>query len=148
MNVENRISITENWNIWPKLFNIFDMHKKAWQLFSVSDKYRIRKMQSLPFKGQLISKRHFEINWPLAIKWFKNWFYQKMLITKNVLLNWYSSMKKIRMIFDSSLLNQNSEFKTQNSIIFFRYVNSEAILFLIFYPPFENPTTRIAIRVG
>ena len=39
----------------------------------------------------------------LVIKWFKNWFYQKMPITKNVLLNWYSSMKKkrnIRMIFD------------------------------------------------
>ena len=40
----------------------------------------------------------------LVIKWLKNWFYQKMPITKNVLLNLYSSMKKklrkIRMIFD------------------------------------------------
>ena len=40
----------------------------------------------------------------LVIKWLKNWCYQKESITKNVLLNWYSSMKKklrkIRMIFD------------------------------------------------
>ena len=40
----------------------------------------------------------------LVIKWFKNWCYQKMSIIKNVLLNWYSSMKKklrkIPMIFD------------------------------------------------
>ena len=40
----------------------------------------------------------------LVIKWLKNWFYQKMPITKNVPLNLYSSMKKklrrIRMIFD------------------------------------------------
>ena len=30
----------------------------------------------------------------LVINSFKNWFYQKMSITTNVLLNWYSSMKK------------------------------------------------------
>ena len=32
----------------------------------------------------------------LVIKWFKNWYYQKISITKNVLLNLYSSMKKKR----------------------------------------------------
>ena len=40
----------------------------------------------------------------LVIKWFKNWSQQKMLFTKKVHLNWYSSMnfffRKIRMIFD------------------------------------------------
>ena len=40
----------------------------------------------------------------LVINGFKNWFYQKMSITTNVLLNSYSSMKKkfrkIPMIFD------------------------------------------------
>ena len=40
----------------------------------------------------------------LVIKWFKNWSQQKMLFTKKVRLNRYSSMKfffrKIRMIFD------------------------------------------------
>ena len=39
----------------------------------------------------------------LVIKWFKNWSQQKMLFTKKVRLNWYSSMiffRKIRMIFD------------------------------------------------
>ena len=30
----------------------------------------------------------------LVINGFKNWFYQKMSITTDVLLNWYSSMKK------------------------------------------------------
>ena len=30
----------------------------------------------------------------VVIKWFQNWCYQKMSMTKNVLLNWYSSMKK------------------------------------------------------
>ena len=29
----------------------------------------------------------------LVIKWFKNWSQQKMLFTKKVRLNWYSSMK-------------------------------------------------------
>ena len=29
----------------------------------------------------------------LVIKWFKNWSQQKMLFTKKVHLNWYSSMK-------------------------------------------------------
>ena len=40
----------------------------------------------------------------LVIKWFKNWSQQKMLFTKKVRLNWYSSkiffFIKIRMIFD------------------------------------------------
>ena len=40
----------------------------------------------------------------LVIMWFWNWSQQKMLFTKKVRLNWYSSMKfffrKIRMIFD------------------------------------------------
>ena len=40
----------------------------------------------------------------LVIKWFKNWSKEKMLFTKKVRLNWYSSMnfffRKIRMIFD------------------------------------------------
>ena len=40
----------------------------------------------------------------LVINGFRNWFYQKMSITTNVLLNSYSSMKKkfrkIRSIFD------------------------------------------------
>ena len=40
----------------------------------------------------------------LVIKWFKNWIYQKISITKNVNLNWYSSIRKkvskIGMIFD------------------------------------------------
>ena len=40
----------------------------------------------------------------LVIKWLKNWSQQKMLFTKKVRLNWYSSMnfffRKIRMIFD------------------------------------------------
>ena len=44
----------------------------------------------------------------LGSKWFKNWCYQKMSITRNVLLNWYSSMKKkirkIPMIFESQIL--------------------------------------------
>ena len=40
----------------------------------------------------------------LGIKVVQFWSYQKMYFTKNVVLNWYSSMKKkirkIRMIFD------------------------------------------------
>ena len=40
----------------------------------------------------------------LVRKWFKNWFYQKMSVTKIVLLNWYPSTKKelrkIGLIFD------------------------------------------------
>ena len=32
----------------------------------------------------------------LVINGFKNWFYQKMSITTNMLLHWYSSIKKIQ----------------------------------------------------
>ena len=87
LNVENRISITENWNIWPKLFNIFDMHKKAWQLFSVSDKYRIQKMQSLPlncpneyfssksgsFSWIILSKKHHKLCFQVKLSPFFHW---------------------------------------------------------------------------
>ena len=38
--------------------------------------------------------------------------------------------------------------KTQNSIISFEYVDSEAKIFLILYTPVENYTTRIAIMQG
>ena len=37
--------------------------------------------------------------------------------------------------------------KTQNSRISFRYVDSQAKICLILYPPIENSTTRIAIIV-
>ena len=47
---------------------------------------------------------HQKLGVILVIKWFKNWSQQKMLFTKKVRLNWYSSMNfffiKIRMIFD------------------------------------------------
>ena len=39
----------------------------------------------------------------------------------------------------------NPKLKTQNSIIFFWYVDSYAKIFLILYPPLENSTTRVAI---
>ena len=48
------------------------------------------------------------------IKWFKNWSFQKMSITKNVPLKWYSSMKfffwQIRIIFDLENWLWKSEF--------------------------------------
>ena len=47
---------------------------------------------------------HQKLGVILLIKWFRNWSQQKMLFTKKVRLNWYSTMKfffrKIRMIFD------------------------------------------------
>ena len=36
---------------------------------------------------------HQKLGVILVIKWFKNWSQQKMLFTKKVHLNWYSSMK-------------------------------------------------------
>ena len=36
---------------------------------------------------------HQKLGVILVIKWFKNWSQQKMLFTKKVRLNWYSSMK-------------------------------------------------------
>ena len=54
----------------------------------------------------------------LVIKWFLNWSQQKMLFTKNLRLNWYSSMKiffrKIWMIFDI----ENSKFKSPKLALF------------------------------
>ena len=52
------------------------------------------------FKGEIQNSKdcgelsNISLGIILVIKWFKNWCYQKMSITKNVLLNWYSSMKK------------------------------------------------------
>ena len=38
---------------------------------------------------------HQKLGVILVIEWFKNWCQQKMLFTKKVRLNWYSSMKFI-----------------------------------------------------
>ena len=39
-------------------------------------------------------------HWEMGLMWFKNWGFQKMTITKNILLNRHSSkIRKIRMIF-------------------------------------------------
>ena len=57
------------------------LHKKAWQLFSVSDKYRIRKMQSLPFcPNEYLSFKPGSFSWVILsrkhhklcfqVKWF------------------------------------------------------------------------------
>jgi hypothetical protein len=47
----------------------------------------------------------------------KNDFYQKMSITKNVLLNWYSSMKKIlRKIW--IILTKKIDFESQILVLF------------------------------
>ena len=58
--------------------------------------YKIRKNQQtlrklLNFKNWVNGKLLKSGN---DLKRFKNWFYQKMSITKNMLLNWYSAMKK------------------------------------------------------
>ena len=42
-------------------------------------------------------------------------------------------------------LSVSPKLNTQNLIISFRYVDSEAKILLILYPPFENSTTHIAI---
>ena len=82
-----------------------------------------------------------------------------MSITKYVLLNWYSSMKK-EIEKDSDdfwrrKLTLKVEFwhfltpphytNSQNSIISFGYVDFKAKIFPILYPPLENSTTRITI---
>ena len=84
----------------------------------------------------------------LVIKWFKNWCYQKMTETKNVLLNCYPSKKKklrkIPMIFDIEnltlkvkcwqFLKPPHNTNSQNPIISFWYVNPWAFFLLILYP--------------
>ena len=100
---------------------------------------------------------HFSI-----IRWFKNWFYQKMSIPKNVLLNWYSSMKKkmgkIRMISDMTNWLWKSNFGTFwqlaiNPKLKIQQFPLSMLIFwakiiLILYTPFENTTTRTAIKVS
>ena len=80
-----------------------------------------------------------------------------MSIRKNVLPNWYSSMKKkIPMIFDIQrkltlkvkvwhILTPPHCTNSQNSIISSRCVDSLSKIFLILYPVFENSTTRSTI---
>ena len=78
----------------------------------------------------------------LAIKWLKNRCYQKMSITRNVLLNWYFSMKdyfwnkKLTLKLWHFLTPPHSPHYTnsQNSIVFFGYVESYAEIFLICTP--------------
>ena len=95
----------------------------------------------------------------LVINGFKNWFYQKMSITTNVLLDWYSLMKKkiqkdsdnfwhrkltLKIKFWHFLKNRHySKFK--NSINSFEFVDFWAKTFLFLYPWLENSTTSTAI---
>ena len=71
----------------------------------------------------------------LLIKWFKNWRYQNMPITENLLIDWYYFMKKNKKNWDDfwnrkltlkvkfwHLLTPPHYTNFQNSIIFFRYV--------------------------
>ena len=82
-----------------------------------------------------------------------------MSITKNVHLNWYSSIKK-KIEEDSDdfwhrkltlkvkfwhFLTPSHYTNSQNLIIFFGYVDSIAKIFPISYPPLENSTIRITI---
>ena len=87
----------------------------------------------------------------LAIKSFKNWFYQKMSLTQNVLLNWYSSikksMRKIQVIF--RILTLKVKFWHFLTACHSLIQNSKFNHFLwvcwFLYPPFENSTTHNAI---
>ena len=54
-------------------------------------KRRVTKLERFLPKNQHTQRKLLNFE---KVKWFKNWCYQKMSITKNVLLNWYSSMKK------------------------------------------------------
>ena len=91
---------------------------------------------------------------------FEKWCYQKMSINKNVLLNWYSSMKK-KYKDPIDFWNRKLPLKvklwhfltpphytnSQNSIIFFGYVVFWQKSFLILYTPLGNSTIGIAINV-
>ena len=70
----------------------------------------------------------------LVIKWFKNWSQQKMLFTKKVRLNWYSSLiffhkdsddfwyrKFTLKVQNWHFLTNRHQMKTQNLVISFDY---------------------------
>ena len=90
--------------------------------------------------------------YPVVIKWFRNWCFQKMSTTKNVFLNRYFSMKekmrKIPMIFDIGNWFWKLNFGTPVlkiqtfplSILILRQK-----YFWFCNPPLENPTTCITI---
>ena len=71
-----------------------------------------------------------------------------MSITKDMLLNWYSWMRKITIPFDIENWLWESNFgnfwhlsnwsDSQNSIISLEYVDSLVKLFVILYPPLEK----------
>ena len=92
----------------------------------------------------------------LVIKWFKNWCYQIMSITKNVPLNLYSSIKKlrkIRMIFDAENWLWKSNFGTVWHLPLHQFAKFNDFIwpqpktFLILYPSHENFTTSITINM-
>ena len=80
----------------------------------------------------------------------KNWSFQKMTITKNLLLNWYSSMKKNQKDSDDfwhrklTLKVKFWHFLT-NLVISFYYSWYLAKNLFDFYPSLQNSTTGIAI---
>ena len=88
----------------------------------------------------------------LEKKWLKNWYYQKMSITKNMQLNWYSSNEenwerfqwflkiKLKTLFDTSPSHHFSKFKNFLRVCWFL-----GKILSNFEPPLENSTTCTTI---
>ena len=83
----------------------------------------------------------------LEMKSFKNWRFQNMSKTKNVLLKWYCSMKKkltMKVRFLLFLTIQHYWTTTINSLVHAYFLPK---IYLLLYPSSGNLTTHIAITI-
>ena len=113
--IENMVVCNQAYLIAIRVVEFSNRGYKIRKIFwLLKNQHTQRKVLNFEFwiNGELSKIGHHKSD---SNKNFKNWFYQQMLITKNVLLNWYSLMKKmrkIRRIFDIENWHRKSNFGT------------------------------------
>ena len=86
--------------MWPQWWSFTDVSQHG-----VDFSKKIRKIKIIfRFDFHRCSQGLSKIGYHFRKQWLKNWSFQKMTIIRNLLLNWYHSMKKNqkdwKMIFD------------------------------------------------
>ena len=98
--VQNRVyALCENWNLkiglevlWTRWVSVVEFHDPTLIIGKVFGQESTVVKWNYQILGLHPVAVRQKLGVILVIKWFKNWSQQKMLFTKKVRLNWYSSM--------------------------------------------------------
>ena len=91
VNSENYISRTQ-FRLNSRWVSVMEFHDQALSIGKVFGQESTVVKWNYQILGLHQVTVHQKLGVILVIKWFKNWSQQKMLFTKKVRLNWYSSM--------------------------------------------------------